>query len=72
MSEPSERIHAALNRFKTARAAAEGQVESTAPGQSALPLVVIDEQNLKAVFLSGDGQRHQKAPGRKLAATNSR
>jgi len=73
MSEPSDRIHAALHRFKAARAAAgRQQIESTEPEGAMHPLIVVNEQNLAAVFSSEGSQLHPKAPVRKLVATNSR
>ena len=53
MSVQSERIHAALLRCKAERSAAGGhQFKPTKPEETARPLIVVNEQNLAAFFLS--------------------
>jgi hypothetical protein len=60
MSDQSERIRAALLRFEAARStSAVRQVEPTQPEGAARQLVVVNEQNLAALF----------QPERKLAAS---
>jgi hypothetical protein len=52
MSEPSERIRTALLRFKIAGSSAgDQQVEPTAPEKTSRQPVVVEEQNLAALFL---------------------
>ena len=73
MSEPSERIHAALHRFKAARAAVGGQqFNSTEPNKSARGLVVVNEQNLAALVLTRVSPGHPEAPGRELGVSKGR
>jgi hypothetical protein len=73
MSEPSERIHAALLRFKAERSAAGGQqVEPTEPDETVRQLIVVNEQNLAALFLSSVSRSYPEAASRKLAATKVR
>jgi hypothetical protein len=70
MSEPSERIHAALRRFKAAPSAAGGQqAKPSEPKETARQLIVVNEQNLAALFLSSSSRPSPETPARKLAAT---
>jgi hypothetical protein len=72
MNDQSERILAALLRFKAMRSAAGDarakptEAEQTAPARR----VVVDERNLAALLLSSVGP--PEGPPRKLAATNGR
>lgn len=53
MSNQSERIHAALLRFKAKRSATgDQQVEPTQPEDTPRQPIVVNEQNLAALFLS--------------------
>jgi hypothetical protein len=69
MSEQSERIRAALLRSAAARSAAEGpQVKPAEPEDAERQLVVVNEQNLAALFLSSAAPPAPHLPDRKLAA----
>jgi hypothetical protein len=60
MSDQSERIRAALLRFKAA---------PPEPESASRPPVVVNEQNLAALFLPSVGRTFPVSPVRKLAAT---
>jgi hypothetical protein len=69
MSEQSERIRTALLRFEAARSSAEGrQMKPTEPEDAERQLVVVNEQNLAALFLSCAAPPAPNVPDRKLAA----
>jgi hypothetical protein len=69
MSEQSERIRAALLRFEAARSAAEvRQVRPAEPEDTKRQLVVVNEQNLAALFLSSVERPSSQVADRKLAA----
>ena len=64
MSQQTERIHAALLRFKTERSAAGGQqIKPTKPETTERQLIVVNEQNLAALFPS---HARPEVPVRKL------
>lgn len=57
MSNQAERIHAALLRFKAVPSTAKSrQVKLDKPSETAQQRVVVNEQNLAALFLSGGGR----------------
>jgi hypothetical protein len=69
MSEQSERIHAALLRFAAERSTAQAlQVKPTEPGAPERQLVVVNEQNLEALFLSSAARPSAPIADRKFAA----
>jgi hypothetical protein len=69
MSEQSERIRAALLRFEAARSTAEVRQETPAEAEDTeRQLVVVNEQNLAALFLSSVERSSPHVPDRKLAA----
>jgi hypothetical protein len=72
MSEPSERIHAALRRFKAAGSVGGQQVNSTEPNKSARGIVVVNEQNLAALVLTSVCPGYPEAPGRELGVSKGR
>ena len=66
MSETSERIHAALLRFKTERSSTGDQpVKSAQPEEHSRQTVVVNEQNFAALFLL-------ETPGRSRAAAKGK
>jgi hypothetical protein len=68
MSNQAERIHAALLRFKTAPSTAKSrQVKVDKPSETARQRVVVNEQNLAALFLSSGGRLERIAPEAKAA-----
>ena len=72
MSNQAERIHAALLRFKTAPSTAKTrQVKLDKPSETARQRVVVNEQNLAALFLS-EGERRESSPPEPKAATAKR
>jgi hypothetical protein len=66
MSNQAERIHAALLRFKTAPSTARRQVTLDKPSETARQCVVVNEQNLAALFLSSGGRPESISPELKL------
>jgi len=70
MSDQSERIRAALLRFKTTRSAVGSQpFKPIEPEELARQFVVVNEQNLAELFLSSVGRPNPKPAARKPAIT---
>ena len=70
MSNQAERIHAALLRFKTAPSTAKSrQVKLDKPSESTRQRVVVNEQNLAALFLSSGGHPERIPSEPKAAIT---
>ena len=69
MSNQAERIHAALLRFKSAPSTAKSrQVKLDKPSETTRQSVVVNEQNLATLFLSG-GERPESSPPEPKAAS---
>jgi hypothetical protein len=70
MSDQSERIHAALLRSRATRSAVgDRQTKPIEPEELARQFVVVNEQNLAALFLSSGGRPHPIPAAPKLAIT---
>lgn len=50
MNKPSERIQAALLRFRAERPAVRDQQVAVGPTQTARPIIVVNERNLAALL----------------------
>ena len=70
MSDQSERIRAALLRFKAVPSMADGpHLQPAGPEPAAPQPVVVNEQNLAALFLPSVGRPFPEAQVRKMAAS---